>query len=179
VASSLTDTSATFAATVNPDGEAVSDCRFEYGISTLYGSSAACSSLPAAGTSPVEVAAGVEGLSPETTYHFRIVATNAAGTGYGPDLTLMTPGLRPTVTRLSATMGPAAGGQVVIVTGTNFSEATAVDFGASAASFTVGSGNSITAVTPAETPGRVYVTVTAPGGTSATRAHDRYTFTAP
>ena len=39
---------------------------------TAYGSSAPCTSLPGSGTSPVAVSASVTGLSANTTYHFRI-----------------------------------------------------------------------------------------------------------
>jgi hypothetical protein len=73
-------------ASVNPDGTAVSSCKFEYGTSLSYGSSATCAALPGSGTSPVEVSANVSGLKTGTTYHFRIVATNTAGTSVGPDL---------------------------------------------------------------------------------------------
>ena len=94
---SLEQTSATLNATVNPNGAAVSDCHFDYGTSSFYGSSAPCSSLPGSGSSPVAVSAAIEGLSANTTYHFRIVATNAGGTSAGEDETFTTPPERPTV----------------------------------------------------------------------------------
>ncbi len=75
-------------ATVDPDGGNVTECRFEYGTTTAYGSSAPCSSLPGAGTEPVAVQASVSGLASGTTYHFRIDAKNAGGPATGPDLTL-------------------------------------------------------------------------------------------
>src|SRR5205814_212921 len=90
VASSVTQTSATLNATVNPNGSALSDCRFEYGTSSGYGSSAPCSPTPGSGSSPVAVSANVDGLSPNTSYHFRIVASNRGGTGSGSDQTLTT-----------------------------------------------------------------------------------------
>src|SRR5437016_6238620 len=89
-ASSLTQTSATLNATVNPNGGAVSDCRFEYGSTSAYGSSVPCASLPGSGTAAVAVSAEVEGLSPNTTYHFRIVASNEGGRGSGSDQGLTT-----------------------------------------------------------------------------------------
>jgi hypothetical protein len=88
--SSLTGTSATLGGTVNPDRATVSSCRFEYGLSTAYGSSVACGSLPGSGSSPVAVSASVSGLLAATSYHFRIVATNAGGTALGPDLAFTT-----------------------------------------------------------------------------------------
>jgi hypothetical protein len=78
-----------------------------------------------------------------------------------------TPVPPPTVTKLSRNKGTAAGGTTVIITGTNLSEETAVNFGAtSATQVTVTSATSITAITPAENPGIVAVTVTTPSGTS-------------
>ena len=82
----------------------------------------------------------------------------------------------PTVTSLSPTSGPTAGGTIVTITGTNFTGATAVTFGATAAtSFTVNSTTQITATSPAGT-GTVNVTVTTPGGTSATGPADQFTY---
>ena len=43
-----------------------------------------------AGAGAQAVAATVAGLGPSTTYHFRVVATNASGTTYGPDATFST-----------------------------------------------------------------------------------------
>ena len=82
----------------------------------------------------------------------------------------------PTVTDRRPTSGPAAGGTSVTITGTNFTGATAVKFGATAATtFTVNSATSITATSPAGS-GTVDITVTTPGGTSATSAADQFTY---
>jgi phosphodiesterase/alkaline phosphatase D-like protein len=89
-ASAVSQTSGTLNATVNPNGAEVSDCHFDYGTTLLYGSSVPCSALPGAGTSSVAVSGAVGGLSAETTYYFRIVATNAGGTEYGVDEALTT-----------------------------------------------------------------------------------------
>jgi hypothetical protein len=86
-ASSIGQTLATLNATVNPKEQNVTPCTFEYGTTTSYGSSAPCSSLPGAGTSPVAVSAAVTGLTNKTIYHFRISATNAGGTALGGDRT--------------------------------------------------------------------------------------------
>jgi hypothetical protein len=93
-ASSLTQTSATLNATVNPNGGTVEDCHFDYGTSTSYGLSVPCSGLPGSGNSAVSVSAPVGGLVAATTYYFRIVATNWGGTSYGADqaLTTLLPG---------------------------------------------------------------------------------------
>jgi hypothetical protein len=84
----------------------------------------------------------------------------------------------PAVTAVNPRRGPASGGTSVTITGTNLTGASAVKFGeTSAASFTVNSPTSITAVTPAEPAGRVDVTVINTFGTSATSTADRFTFT--
>jgi plastocyanin len=86
----------------------------------------------------------------------------------------------PTITKVSPKRGPAAGGTSVTITGTNFTGATGVNFGATkAASFTLNSATSITAVSPAEPPGRVEVTVTTPNGTSGASPKDHFTFKKP
>ena len=74
----------------------------------------------------------------------------------------------PAVSGLNAASGPAAGGTSVVVTGTSFTGATAVRFGATnASSFTVNSDTQITAVAPAGS-GTVDVTVVNATGASAT-----------
>ena len=84
------------------------------------------------------------------------------------------------MTKLAPKAGPAAGGTSVTITGTGFTGASAVHFGATAAtSFTVNSGTSITAIAPAGTSGSVDVTVTGPGGTSATTSADLYKYKPP
>ena len=89
-ASSLTQTSATLNGMVNPNGGAVTDCHFDYGTSESYGFSVPCASLPGSGSSAVAVSALAESLSANTTYHFRIVATNSGGTSYGDEQALTT-----------------------------------------------------------------------------------------
>ncbi|HEX3510917.1 MAG TPA: IPT/TIG domain-containing protein [Solirubrobacteraceae bacterium] len=91
-------TTATVNATVNPEDGAVSSCRFEYGPSTAYGASAPCTTNPGAGATPVAVKAALSNLTPSTTYHVRVVATNADGTSEGAGVAFTTlPSARPTV----------------------------------------------------------------------------------
>src|SRR5438045_2445974 len=84
-ASNLSATSATLSGTVNPNGRAT-NWHFEYGTSTSYGSSTP-SQNAGSGTTPVNVSAPVSGLRTGVVYHFRLVATNSAGTGRGADHT--------------------------------------------------------------------------------------------
>jgi hypothetical protein len=60
--------------------------RFEYGTSTAYGSSWPTVDVDMGalnGAQPVLIT--LENLQPGTTYHYRLVATNAGGTSYGTD----------------------------------------------------------------------------------------------
>jgi alpha-tubulin suppressor-like RCC1 family protein len=85
---------------------------------------------------------------------------------------------RPAVKKLSPKKGPELGGTSVTITGTNFTGANAVKFGSTeAASFTVNSATSITAVSPAHAGGKVDVTVATPNGTSAISGKDRFKYT--
>jgi hypothetical protein len=86
----------------------------------------------------------------------------------------------PTVTSLDPNNGPAAGGNNVVITGTNFTGAMSVMFGAKSASFVVSSSTKITAAAPSGTLGTtVDVTVTTPAGTSATSAASKYIYGLP
>lgn len=84
----------------------------------------------------------------------------------------------PTISGIAPASGPAAGGTVVIITGADFTGATAVTFGGTAASsFTVDSTTQITATTAAHAAGAVNVLVTTPGGIQT--AVSGFTFVAP
>jgi hypothetical protein len=175
-ASSVSQTSATLGATVNPNGGEVSECKFEYGTTASYGSSGLCSPSPGSGSSPVAVSAAVTGLSANSIDHFRVVATSSGGTSYGSDQTFKTLPDQPVVTSVSPDAGLASGATLVTITGTELTEATAVKFGSvNATSFTVNSPESITAIAPAGT-GMVDVTVTTAGGTSATGSADHFSY---
>ncbi len=68
-------TSATLAAELNPEGHQTT-YFFEYGTSDAYGESTPVQTLGAEGFDPEAVEAQLEGLLPETTYHFRLVANS-------------------------------------------------------------------------------------------------------
>jgi hypothetical protein len=85
----------------------------------------------------------------------------------------------PTVTAVTPTSGPTAGGRTVTVTGTHLTGATAVHFGSAAGTtVTVLSDTSLTVRTPPHAAGTVHVTVSTPDGTSATSTADRYRYLA-
>jgi hypothetical protein len=90
----------------------------------------------------------------------------------------------PQVTGISPKAGPLGGGTTVTVTGSGFTGATAVHFGAAAStSVTVVSDTQLTVVSPpvsAAGPTVLDVTVVTPiGGTSATSAADQFTYVQP
>ncbi|NOU48613.1 MAG: hypothetical protein HOO86_16350, partial [Bacteroidales bacterium] len=83
----------------------------------------------------------------------------------------------PTITGISPTSGPTAGGTSVVITGTNLTGATAVKFGITdATGYTVNSSTQITATSPAGSAGAVDITATTSGGTSATSSSDQFTY---
>jgi hypothetical protein len=85
----------------------------------------------------------------------------------------------PQLTTVSPTSGPAAGGTTVTLTGQNFASGATVTVGGTAATgVVVVSGTQITAKTPPHAQGSANVTVTNPGGQSATLAGG-FTFVAP
>ena len=87
-AEAITLTGATLKASVTPGGAATT-YRFEYGTTDSYG--LATSERDAgSGTDPVAVSVPVTGLTSDTTYHVRVVATNAAGVTRGLDRTFRT-----------------------------------------------------------------------------------------
>ncbi|MEA2446150.1 MAG: hypothetical protein QOJ12_3442, partial [Thermoleophilales bacterium] len=104
-------TSARLNGTVNPGG-AYTMAEFQWGIDTGYGGVAGSQSA-GSGTSDVSPATDLTALLPNTTYHYRVAATNTNGTVYGADRTFTTPARAPilaapthsTVTTTSATLG--------------------------------------------------------------------------
>jgi hypothetical protein len=92
---------ATMAGSVYPGGILIAKYHFEYGTTTSYGSYSSEGSA-GSGTGGVGESATISGLTEDTTYHYRLVAWNSAGSDYGADATLTTP-RRPTVITETAT----------------------------------------------------------------------------
>ncbi len=88
-ASSITTTSVSLNAKINPNG-ADTTYQIQYGTTTSYGKTTAPAKA-GAGRTPISVSQAISGLSPETTstYHWRILATNAAGTTTSTDQTFV------------------------------------------------------------------------------------------
>jgi hypothetical protein len=72
-------TSAALNGVVDPNQSPASDCRFEYGTTRSLGASVPC----VASSVPGVMYARVGGLQPDTTYYFRLVASNEAGVSQG------------------------------------------------------------------------------------------------
>jgi hypothetical protein len=94
--SSVRRVEATLEGTVNPELESAS-CVFQYGTSEAYGQETPCvpGALGEEGIG-VTVTATLKGLAPDTTYDYRILATNGTGTRPGPNETFTTEVITPT-----------------------------------------------------------------------------------
>ena len=88
--------SATLEGKVDPDEAGPATCSFEWGTSTSFGKVAPCEPEGVAqGDSPVAVHAALSELQPDTTYYYRLRASNANGTNPGEaaqDREFATPG---------------------------------------------------------------------------------------
>lgn len=98
-ATSVGSTTATLNAQVNPN-TATTTAYFEYGVSGSFGSNTSNQTITSTVTS-TSIFANVGGLSENTTYSFRVDATNSYGTTYGSTLTFTT-GLNPWATTTAA-----------------------------------------------------------------------------
>ncbi|MFR9753373.1 IPT/TIG domain-containing protein [Nocardia sp. 004] len=90
-----------------------------------------------------------------------VTVTTAGGTS-NPVLYTYLPA--PSVVVIGPIGGPMAGGTPVLISGSGFTGATSVAFGAAPAAFVVNSDSSISAVSPPNPPGPAVVSVTTPGG---------------
>jgi hypothetical protein len=86
-ATNLTASSARLNGTLDPHGLSTT-VYFQYGTTTSYGSRTP--NQIKTGNNYQNVLASISGLTAGTTYHFRIVASNTAGTRYGGDRTFIT-----------------------------------------------------------------------------------------
>jgi alpha-tubulin suppressor-like RCC1 family protein len=128
----------------------------------------------------VDSPTSISAISPPGTGTVDVTVTTAPGTSpVNPlDRFVYVPVEEPpAISKVVPHEGPSAGGSIVIIHGSNFSGAAAVMFGATAANnFKVNSPTSIEAVSPAEPPGTVEVSVTTPNGTSELSKKDKFTF---
>ncbi|MFI5303586.1 MAG: beta strand repeat-containing protein [Nitrospiria bacterium] len=97
-ATNITQTSASLNGTANPNG-VNGIAWFDYGLTTSYNLSSQTQAI--SGSVANSVVISIFGLSPNTTYHYRIGATNNGGTTFGTDSTFTTLPNPPSVTTLS------------------------------------------------------------------------------
>lgn len=85
-ASQITPNSATLNGTVFPNNQNAG-AWFEYGPTANYGNATPAIPIDGFSGAPVAVSHSISGLSSNSLYHFRLVATNGTGTSYGADST--------------------------------------------------------------------------------------------
>jgi len=85
--SNITSSSAKLNGTINPGGQTMIN-HFQYGTTVTYGSTTA--NTTHTGNTTRSVSANITGLTPNTTYHFRLVGTSNGETRYGQDRTFRT-----------------------------------------------------------------------------------------
>jgi sugar lactone lactonase YvrE len=115
-AESVGATKSTLAGIVNAGGLSTT-YHFEYVTDATFKSSgyASATSVPVpsqsvgSGTEEVQVSNTLESLTPETSYHFRLVAGNESSTTYGMDLTFTTGSITPTYSSSFGTEGTGNG----------------------------------------------------------------------
>jgi phosphodiesterase/alkaline phosphatase D-like protein len=115
-ATEVTTTGARVSGTINPMGAHI-HYHFDYGTDTSYGGQAPSSDGEAGSDSSVhELSQQLTGLTPDTTYHYRLVATANGASVYGPDRTFTTQPLTTVVTTGAATnitiVGATVGGTI-------------------------------------------------------------------
>ncbi|HTC71748.1 MAG TPA: hypothetical protein VK655_02595 [Solirubrobacteraceae bacterium] len=111
----VTEHTAVATGSVNPEGNALSACVFEYGETGSYGHSVPCAETVGSigsGETAVPVEAELTGLTHSTGYHYRLVVTNAGGEYDG-------------VAESVETAGPPIIGEQLVTAGTS-GEATVV-----------------------------------------------------
>ncbi len=96
-ATEISSSGATLNGVVDPGGLETT-VTFEYGLTPDYGGTAPAEESPLTGSGDQDVSAALADLQPGTTYHYRVVATNSAGTDGGEDRTFTTAPAPPTAT---------------------------------------------------------------------------------
>jgi CSLREA domain-containing protein len=141
-ASAITPTGATLSGTAGNPAVLAGTATFAFGTTTSYGHTASAGSATA-GSSSAPVSAGATALTPNTTYHYRLIVTTTDGTATGADQTFKTPAA-PTTTSVSCTPRSLAPGHSAACTanvGNSGSGVTATPTGTVKFSYPGGSGH--------------------------------------
>ena len=95
-ATSVTSTGATLNGSINANNASTA-VTFEYGLTTSYGNTVTADQSPVTGTSATVVSYTLTGLTPNTTYHYRVIGLNSEGTTNGGDMTFSTTDIAPNI----------------------------------------------------------------------------------
>ena len=164
-APTVTNVSPSSGTTAGGTAVTITGANFAVGATVTFGSASATNVVVVSGT--------------------QITATTPAGSAGAVMVTVSNPGGQsgalagaftyiapPTVTGVSPSAGPVAGGTAVTITGTNFASGATVTFGGTAATnVVVTNSTTITATTPAHAAGAVAVAVTNSNGLSGNLAN--------
>ena len=151
-ATAITGKSAQLTGSVTANGAATS-YYFDYGTSTSYGSQTPTRNA-GSGDHAQNVSAGISGLTAGTAYHYRLVATNAAGSTEGADETFTSTTAAPPTATTDAAVAVTAKGAALAGTINPNGAATAFHF-------EYGTSTSYGSVTPTRQTGDGTITRTA------------------
>lgn len=112
-ATAVSTEGATLNGTVNAHSDSTT-VTFEYGTSTSYGTTVTADQSPIDSNSSTAVSKAITGLTPNMTYHYRVVGSNSAGTTYGDDMTFTTPANDPPVANAGTDQSVAPGAPVTL-----------------------------------------------------------------
>jgi hypothetical protein len=110
----VSPTAGTVSGSVNPKG-LVTTWYFQYGKTKKYGARTPAQDA-GSGTKAVPVSSTLTGLAANTTYHYRLVATNSAGSTLGGDRSFKTP-QQPTISTIATSPNPVTFGKPIVVSG--------------------------------------------------------------
>jgi alpha-tubulin suppressor-like RCC1 family protein len=103
-ATSITATSAVLNGSVNANGTSTVP-SFDYGLTASYGSTLTGTPTAITGSTATPITASLTGLSPATTYHFRVNGTSNGGTTRGANVVFTTANNNANLSNLSLSSG--------------------------------------------------------------------------
>jgi hypothetical protein len=151
--SAITRASASLTGTIDPE-QADTRYHFEYGTSESYGNTTPFLHTGDGIAGDVTISQQLGELAPDTTYHYRMVASNIAGTVYGADHTFVTSSPTPPFAVTGGSSGIAENNSVIgglvktngLPTTYGFELGTSTDYGPPTGLGSVGAGLSETSV---------------------------------
>ena len=164
-APTVTNVSPNSGTTAGGTAVTITGANFAVGATVTFGSAAATNVVVVSGTQITATTPAGSAGAAMVTVSIPVGKAGALAGGF----TYIAP---PTVTSVSPSTGPVAGGTAVTITGTNFASGATVTFGGTAATnVVVTNSTTITATTPAHAAGAVAVTVTNSNGLSGNLAN--------